>query len=314
MPSETAPSLITVVITCFNHGKFLSKAIESVLNQTHRSFEILVVDDGSTDNTKEVVAKYPSVTYLFQLNQGVAVARNTGIERSSGHFILFLDADDWLLPGGLFANYQLLVNNPNAAFVSGCFKIVKAATNKIIDVQAEANENHFNRLLEYNYISMIATVLFRRTVLDEFRFDTSLKACEDYDLYLRIARKYPVLHHTEFVAAYYFHEHNTSYNSLLMMNCAIQAIKKQGPFLTSKEERKSAKKGIADWELLYSKVIYSRYLTPAEKNNPNKKKEMEALWIHSKSLYFRFFLKKFLNVLQSFRKKSYSRVFITCIA
>src|SRR5687767_934711 len=120
MPFELSPSLITVVVTCFNHGHFLSKAIESVLTQTHRSLEIILVDDGSTDNTKEVAAKYPSVKYIFQSNMGVSAARNTGIEHSSGDFILFLDADDWLLSDGLSANYRLLLNNPKVAFVSGC--------------------------------------------------------------------------------------------------------------------------------------------------------------------------------------------------
>ena len=308
-----APSLITVVITCFNHGRFLSKAIESVLSQTHPCVEIIVVDDGSTDNTKEVATKYPSVKYIFQANAGVSAARNTGIDHSSGDFILFLDADDWLLPDGLSANYRLF-NDPNIAFVSGAYKAFKAATGKIIDIQAEVNEQHFNRLLEFNYIAMIATVLFRRRVLEQFRFDTSLGACEDYDLYLKIARKYPVLHHTEFIAVYYFHENNMSYDTVKMMNAAVQVIKRQEPYLITEEERKSLKKGVADWKLYYSKVIYGKYLLPEQKNNPNKKKEMYALWINSKSLYFRFFLKKILHVIQGFSKKSYSRVCVTVIA
>jgi hypothetical protein len=161
---------------------------------------------------------------------------------------------------------------------------------------------------------MIATVLFRRKALKEFRFDTSLKACEDYDLYLRIARKYPVLHHTNFIATYYFHQANMSLNTLMMMNCALEVIKSQEPHLVSEEERRSLKKGIAAWKLYYSKVIYGKYLQPAQKNNKNRKKEMQALWINSKSLYFRFFLKKLLHVIKSFRKKSYSWVFIKSIA
>ena len=314
MPSELSPSLITVIIACFNHGNFLSKAIDSVLAQTYQPIEIIMVDDGSTDNSKEIAAKYPAVKYIFQSNSGVASARNTGIKHSSGEFILFLDADDWLLPAGLAINYQFLDDNPKVAFVSGAFKLFKVATKEESDIQVMVTEKHFNRLLEYNYISMIATVLFRRWALEEFCFDTSLKASEDYDLYLKIARKYPVLHHTKFIAIYYFHESNTSYNSLLMMSCSIQAIKKQEPLLISEEERKSLKRGIANWKLFYSKVIYSRYLMPSQKNNPNKKKEMHALWINSKSLYFRFFLKKFLHVIQSFRKKSYSWFFIKGIS
>ena len=306
MSSQSANSIISVIITCFNHGRFLSKAIDSLLSQTFRAVEIIVVDDGSTDNTKEVVGSYPSVRYVFQSNAGVSAARNAGIDHSCGDYILFLDADDWLLENGLFANYQLLSNNQEAAFVSGAYKVLKETTGEIIEVTTEVMENHFLRLLEFNYISMIATVLFRRKVLDEFRFDTSLKACEDYDLYLRIARKYPVLHHTEFIALYYFHEQNMSYDTLKMMNFAIEVVKRQEPYLTNDEERKSFKKGIKDWRYYYSKVIYGKYLQAVQKNNTNKKKEMQALWTNSKSLYFRFFVKKVFNVIQSFRKKSYS--------
>jgi glycosyltransferase involved in cell wall biosynthesis len=292
----------------------LARAIESVLSQTHPSVEIILIDDGSTDNTNQVASKYPSVKYIFQSNAGVSAARNTGIDHSSGDFILFLDADDWLFPDGLSANYRLLFNNPKIAFVSGAYKAFKAATGKIIDIQEEVNENHFNRFLEFNYIAMIATVLFRRKVLDEFRFDTSLGACEDYDLYLKIARKYPVLHHTEFIATYYFHENNMSYDTVKMMDSAVQVITRQEPHLITEKERKSLRKGVANWKLYYSKVIYAKHLLPGQKNIKNKKKEMQALWINSKSLYFRFFLKKILHVIQSFSKKSYSGVCVTVIA
>ena len=309
-----SPPLISIIITCYNQGNYLPKAIESVLAQSYTIVEIILVDDGSTDNTKAVSEQYSCVKYIYQSNMGVSAARNTGIDHSSGDYILFLDADDWLLPNGLSANHKLLENHPKAAFVSGAFKIFKVATGEKIDMQVLVSEKHFNRLLEFNYISMIAAVLFRRWVFDEFRFDTSLKGCEDYDFYLKVARKYSVLHHGEFIAVYRFHDTNTSYNTVMMLAAAIQSLKNQEPDLENEDERNSFKRGIKNWKLHFSKMIYAKYQLSENKDNTNRKKEMQLLWINSKSLYFRFFLKKLLHVIQNFYKKGYSRFRFTGIA
>src|SRR5262249_23847629 len=90
-----------VVIICYNHWRFLGAAIESVLRQTLRDVEVVVVDAGSTDDTPAVAARYPSVRYVHQANQGMAAARNTGIRASRGRYLCFLDADDRLLPDAL---------------------------------------------------------------------------------------------------------------------------------------------------------------------------------------------------------------------
>lgn len=302
MTNESS-ALISVIITCYNHGKFLPIAIESVINQDYEFKEIIVVDDGSTDNTKEAVSQYPAVRYIYQTNQGLSAARNKGIEESKGDFILFLDADDWLLPSALSFNYGLLENHPDVAFVSGGFEIIKEATNEIIKMQSHIEKDHFNRLLQFNYISMVATVLFRRWAFNDLRFDTTLPASEDYDVYLKIARNHPVLHHSELIAAYRFHENNMSYNTLMMMDATFNSIRRQEPFLRSKEERDSLKKGIENWKLHYAKVVYGRYFLAEQRHNPNRKKEMHLLWVTNKSLYFRFYLKKIYKWLSKFLSK-----------
>ncbi len=93
--------MISVIIPCYNQAHFLYEAIESVLAQTHHDFEIIVVDDGSTDSTAEVAAGHPDVRYVRQPNRGVATARNTGLRESEGEYLVFLDADDHLLPAAL---------------------------------------------------------------------------------------------------------------------------------------------------------------------------------------------------------------------
>jgi glycosyltransferase involved in cell wall biosynthesis len=306
---ETSPGLVTVVITCYNHGIFLPDAIDSVLRQDYPFIEIVVVDDGSIDNTKDVTARYQSVKYVYQTNQGLSAARNTGVDSSSGEFILFLDADDWLLPGAISTNYNYLKNEPEIAFVSGAFKVVQPGRKEII-MQAKVETHHYRRLLEFNYIAMHATVLYRRWVFEQVRYDTSLKACEDYDLYLQVARKHPILHHTQFIAVYRFHESNMSHNTIMMMNAAINTVKRQQRHLVDDEERRSLKKGIKNWKMFYLKRIYSKYLLPHQ-NTPSKKQEMWTLWVHSKRLYFRFYLKKIFHVIQRVYKKSYSGVSVT---
>ena len=90
--------LVSVVIPCFNQARFLGAAIASALAQTHTPVEVVVVDDGSTDDTAAVTARFPGVRYVRQENAGLSAARNTGLGKSRGAYLAFLDADDVLLP------------------------------------------------------------------------------------------------------------------------------------------------------------------------------------------------------------------------
>src|SRR5689334_574125 len=107
--------LISVAIACYNQAHFLSCAIESVRAQSYQNLEIIVVDDGSQDNTAEVAKGYLGVHYIWQTNQGLSAARNTGLRHSRGDYLVFLDADDRLLPGALVAGLEYLSIHPDAA-------------------------------------------------------------------------------------------------------------------------------------------------------------------------------------------------------
>src|SRR5689334_18886634 len=115
----SARPTVSVVITCFNQGRFLADAIRSVQRQTYRNIEILVVDDGSTDNTRDVALSFADARYVYQPNAGLSAARNKGIKKSRGAFLVFLDADDWLYPEAIAINLDYLTKNPEWAFVSG---------------------------------------------------------------------------------------------------------------------------------------------------------------------------------------------------
>jgi glycosyltransferase involved in cell wall biosynthesis len=253
--------LISIVIPCYNHGKFLPDAIESVFAQNHKNVEIIVVDDGSTDCTKQVIeSRYSEVyevKYVYQNNQGLSAARNTGIENSNGDYFVFLDADDWLMGDALRINLQLLKENPGAGYVSGGHVTVNERTGLIFTKNDKVEGDHFQLLLQGNYIGMHGTVMYPKWVFEEFRFDTNLKASEDYDMYLKIARKYPVKQHTEVVAAYRFHDSNMSGNNYKMYHCTLEVLGRQRKSLKNEIERNCFRKGMQIWKNYYSNLLLS---------------------------------------------------------
>src|SRR5918998_3304628 len=112
-------SVVSVIIPCYNQGRFLSEAIESVLAQTYPHVETIVVDDGSTDDTSNIAARYSGVRCIRQGNQGLAAARNTGLGESKGGYLVFLDADDRLLPNALETGLECLKAHPECALAYG---------------------------------------------------------------------------------------------------------------------------------------------------------------------------------------------------
>ena len=254
-PTDNLP-LISVVIPTYNYAAFLPRAIDSVLQQTYSNYEVIVIDDGSTDDTVQVVPCSDRVLYFYQQNKGLAAARNAGIEKASGQYLLFLDADDWLEPAALETNYAVLKDKPETAFVSGSHRFLKATTNQLYTVTVSVASEHYSRLLESNYIGMHATVLFQRWVFDALRYDESLPSCEDYDLYLRIARHHPVLHHEPVIATYYFHPSGLSHNYEAMRDSIRAVMQKQAPYIRSAGERKAYEAGLQQWKV-YDEMLHT---------------------------------------------------------
>jgi glycosyltransferase involved in cell wall biosynthesis len=246
--------LVSVIITSYNQTCFLRDAIESVLTQTYSQFEIVVVDDGSTDNAGEVVDRYPAVRYVRQSNQGLSAARNTGLRESNGAYLVFLDADDRLLPVALETGVDCLQAHPDCGFVSGHYALIASDGSPMRRRQRECVErNHYQALLRRNYIAMHATVMYRRAIFAFVgEFDTSLKACEDYDLYLRIARRVPVYCHDKVVAEYRQHDANMSNNHELMLKSAVTVLQAQRKYIKGhKEYEKAYQTGMNFWQSLF---------------------------------------------------------------
>lgn len=250
--------LISVIIPCYNHGRLLQKAIDSVRQQSYANLEIIVIDDGSTDNTKEVAQQNPDVHYIFQSNQGLSAARNTGIRHSKGEFLVFLDADDYLYAGAIATNLAYISKNQKLAFVSGSHDKVYTASGEVQPVVKTVPTDHYINLLKGNYIGMHAAVLYRRWVFDDFLFDTSLKACEDYDLYLKVARKHPIQHHANRIAAYCLHGANMSNNVPLMLSTALRVLKRQQKLLLNAAEAAAYAEGLQVWKAYYMQELSTK--------------------------------------------------------
>ncbi len=243
--------LVSVIICTYNHAKYLPETINSILYQDYPSIEIVVVDDGSTDNTAEVIKLFPDVKYHYKQNEGLAKGRNTGINLCKGDYVLFLDADDWLLPGAIRINAQFLNENTKLAFVSGGHISVDEQNNIKSIYKVKVPENHFKKLLEFNYIGMHATVMYRKWALEFYPFDGNLSGCDDYDSYLGVAAHYPVMHHTQLLAAYRRHDTNMSSNSGYMINTVLNILHKHAEKISEQELIATAKAGIENWKNYY---------------------------------------------------------------
>jgi GT2 family glycosyltransferase len=247
--SGAAPA-VSVVIPCFDYGRFLRDAVDSVQKQTFGDFEIVVVDDGSVDETPVVVASLADVRHIRQAHQGLSAARNAGWRSSRGRYLVFLDADDRLLPHALQVGVEQAQAHSAAAFVSGHHLIIDAAGVRVARVERPCvTSDHYAALLRANYIGMHATVVYRREALDRFGgFDPTLRACEDYDLFLRMARQAPVACHPEFVAEYRSHGANMSRDHALMLDTALAVLRRQRRHLRGRPAYAQAyREGVAFW-------------------------------------------------------------------
>lgn len=261
--------LVSIIIPTYNHGRFILEAIESIWAQRYPAVEIVVIDDGSVDDTANILKEIKNIKYIYQQNQGLAAARNTGIKHCNGTYLMFLDADDWLLEDAIWTNIRLIKENYSFAFVSGGHKKIFVDINKVSDEVWEINEDHYLHLLQANYVGMHATVMYSRWIFDEYQYDINFKACEDYDLYLRIARKHPVAHHTKMIAAYRIHQSNMSGNNSLMLSTALKALGRQKQALKSVLEIAAYKRGRNVWKDYYCNQILDKLV--ATRINPKSR-------------------------------------------
>ncbi len=188
--------LVSVIIPCFNHGQYVVDAISSVLNQSYHNFEVIVVDDGSTDNTREIVATIGGqVLYIWQQNQGLSAARNSGIKAAKGSYIGLLDADDMYEPDFLYTLVSILEGDPLADAAYCGYQFVDQQNNPLPQCESRvvSAEDLYQALVDGNFLVPESILVHRHCYKNVGLFDERLRACEDMDMWLRISSQHHVI-------------------------------------------------------------------------------------------------------------------------
>jgi glycosyltransferase involved in cell wall biosynthesis len=184
---------VSVIIPTFNRAAFLKEAIDSVLSQSYQDFELIVVDDGSTDLTQDVIREYPELTYIHQGNQGVSAARNRGLQVATGEYVAFLDSDDLWVKEKLQVQMTWMEANPDSiACYTDEIWIRRGKRVNPMKKHQKYSGWIFDKCLPLCIISPSSILMHRALFQKVGLFDENLPVCEDYDLWLRIAKDYPI--------------------------------------------------------------------------------------------------------------------------
>jgi glycosyltransferase involved in cell wall biosynthesis len=224
-------SAVSVIIPTYNTGHYLAEAIQSVLNQSFENFEVIVVNDGSTDNTTEVVKGFddPRICYLYQENQGLSSARNTGISIATGDYLVFLDADDLLQPNKLADQATYLDQYFEVGLVAGGWIYIDEEGGALGEHTPWVNTPDLD-LENLLYICPFVpnSIMVRRHWVEQVGFfDESLSRVEDWDLWLRLIAEGCIMNWLKVtVCKYRIRSHSLSRSAIAMKNGTIQTLEK----------------------------------------------------------------------------------------
>ena len=222
---------ISVIIPVYNGEKYIEEAIESILAQTYKNVELIVINDGSTDKSFEKIKPYLTlqhIRYIEQKNKGTAAARNAGIRNSSGEYIAFLDHDDLWLPYKLEHQVEYMRENPEIGLVHGKFAFIDKSgkslqkKRKFIGISGMC----FQDLFLLNRIGLVTVLIRRECIQKAGYFDEEIKFCEDYAMWLRISRYFPVGYIDRELSLRRIHESNKSHNSIQQKTDTLKILKK----------------------------------------------------------------------------------------
>jgi len=256
--SPAFAELVSVVIPCYGQAHYLGEAIESVLEQTYPHLEVVVVDDGSNDNASSIASRYPGVRCVREANGGMAQARNVGIRSTNGDFLVFLDADDRLLPEAIESGLRALEQRPECAAAIGTFRRTShdgkpLATHE----QPVVEDDQYGRLMSDNWAGFPARALYRRSLFEHVRtFDVELDAAADFGFNLAVVREFPVVSHPALVAEHREHGRNSSGDAGRMLVQTLAAMRQQRPHVKGDVElRRAYREGVRNWKRYYGDLL-----------------------------------------------------------
>ncbi|NCB11914.1 MAG: glycosyltransferase [Erysipelotrichia bacterium] len=209
---------ISIVLTTFNGTTrgYLGLAIDSVLNQSFKEFELLIIDDGSSDNTKEFCKKYLAdnrVKYIYQDNKGLAGARNTGIENSQGEYICFLDDDDVWKEDKLQKQVDFFEQNQDIGMVFTNLELIDEVGKAIGYQTHKANGDIYKELFFENIVDAPSSCMIKKEVFEKVgNFKEWMKSAEEYELWFRLAKEFKIYSINEPLVEYRIHQNKLSTN------------------------------------------------------------------------------------------------------
>ena len=248
---------VSVVIPAYNHEKYVGEAIQSVLDQTFQDFELIIINDGSTDNTEAEILKFKDerIRYYMQENRGLSATLNRGIELARGEFFNFLPSDDAFFPEKLEAQLKIFEKDPGLGLVFAYPQLINAEGRQIKDdpvaqwviVPYETKEEIFPALFERDFLSAPSALIKMECFEKVGRFDESLKTAQDYDMWMRILKYYDLRLIKKPLLKYRWHGENLTYQAtpetelerakVLLKAYEGLAIKDIFPSLRQKRER-----------------------------------------------------------------------------
>ena len=209
----------SVIIPVFNKEKFIEATLKSVLNQIFIDFEILIIDDGSTDNSAKIIKRFddPRIRYFYKENSGVSSARNDGIEKAQSNYISFIDADDYWYPDFLEEMYKIIQKHPEQKVFSAAIEI--ETSKKVIPASYSIIKTNDHEIVNYFTASYKETVIctscavFHKSIFEETgNFDIAIKSGQDTDLWIRIGMNFPIVFSWKILARYVYDENSLSKN------------------------------------------------------------------------------------------------------
>jgi glycosyltransferase involved in cell wall biosynthesis len=256
--SPAFAELVSVVIPCYGQAHYLGDAIESVLAQSYPHLEIVVVDDGSMDNASSIASRYPGVRCVREDNSGMAGARNVGIRSTNGDFLVFLDADDRLLPEAIEAGLRALGQRPECAAAIGTYRRT-AHDGKPLPTheQPVVDRDQYGRLMRDNWAGFPARAIYRRSLFEHVRtFDPALDAAADFGFNLAVVREFPVYSHPALVAEHREHGRNSSGDAGRMLVQTLAAMRQQRPHAKGDPDlRRDYRAGRRHWRHYYGDLL-----------------------------------------------------------
>jgi glycosyltransferase involved in cell wall biosynthesis len=252
---NTTP-LVSVVIPCYNQARYLAGALSSVRRQDWPSLESIVIDDGSSDDTSRVAELLGASLVKRQPNRGLSHARNAGLEIAAGEFIVFLDADDELLPGAIHDGCRAFARMPGVDCIAGRCRLIDTGGRPLPTTYPPVTSGDlYAELLKVNFIWTPGAAMFRTSALRAMGgFPVTEPAAADYAVMLALARNGRLAFETRDVVRYRKHDANMSRDPMLMLGAVLSVLNRERPFIPDRC-RETFTEGRRRWRAFYGEQL-----------------------------------------------------------